>query len=127
MIAVLFQIFLIQACQQDVPSRQTETVSLMRHNTVLLMAAVPYGVAVRGAYTGAFSDVLLNGDGEANIMNIHTLAVGRMKRFDGAEQTPTVFSNLTKGLLLTSQLESAKTSLLSLAAEHETRIGNFID
>lgn len=67
------------------------------------MAALPDGVAVRGAYTGAFSDVLQNCGRAADICRIHTMAVSRMKRFDPVEQVPILFTTLNKQLLLTNR------------------------
>ena len=77
-----------------------EPVYLQRPNTVLLMATVPEGMALRGAYTGAFSDVLLNLPPGTDICEVHTKAAHRMTFTDQIGQVPILYQTLTKELRL---------------------------
>ena len=66
------------------------------------MATVEEGMALRGAYTGAFSDALLNVSGSADISELHTRAASRVHRLGVIVRVPIFRSTLSKCLQLTS-------------------------
>ena len=66
------------------------------------MATVADGMALRGAYTGAFSDALLNVSGSADISELHTRAASRVHQLGVIDQVPIFRSTLSMCLQLTS-------------------------
>ena len=84
---MLLQLVVVQACQstphvQDQASIQTidhqriQHIELLRPNTVLFLASVRGGLALRGAFTGAVADVLLTADGATDISAMFDNAAG---------------------------------------------------
>ena len=101
----------MQACQYGVRASTLETqpVELSRPNSVLLMAAKPNDVALRGAYTGAFSEALKNSANGADICEIHSKAVTTMMQFDKLDQLPSLTHTLRKPIFLAQKLSPNQT------------------
>ena len=66
------------------------------------MATVADGMALRGAYTGAFSDALLRVSVSADISEPHTRAAARIHKLGVIDQVPIFRSTLSKCLQLSS-------------------------
>lgn len=66
------------ACRVD--PLDNKHIVLTRPNTVLLMATVTGGEAIRGAYTGAIAKQIRKADGKTDIHEMHTQAVNQMMK-----------------------------------------------
>ena len=115
---------LIQACQADqhvahvnmitdaaAPARSVKETSqlihLKRPNSVVLLATVSGGTAIRGAFTGAFADEIRMTDGEKDIYSMFTAATFNMQNADDSTmQQPLIMSTLTRRLVLPPALTS---------------------
>lgn len=77
-------------------------VVLERPNTVLLLATIYGGTAIRGAFTGALAKEFSQADGVTNLFAIHNKAVSRMKKEDPTciSQIPQLTANTDKDLIL---------------------------
>ena len=77
-------------------------VVLERPNTVLILSTVFGGTAVRGAFTDALSEELLEADGCRTMTTLFNRAVDRMKKKDPecADQTPELRMTTQKELIL---------------------------
>lgn len=127
--ALLFQAFIIQACQSvrnPVQDKTGETsnskdvncvnrgrgadkhATLKRKHTALFMATVEGGVAVRGAYTTAMADQIKKADGITDVIQMHTRAVKAMEIIpECASQVPEQRSTLKRRLIIPKQSTKA--------------------
>jgi hypothetical protein len=75
---------------------------LRRPHTVLLLATVTGGLAIRGAFTGALADQIRAADGKTDIYSMFNRAVNSMIRNEPAcvGQTPEIRATTDKNLIL---------------------------
>ena len=75
---------------------------LRRPHTVLLLATVTGGLAIRGAFTGALADQIRAADGKTDIYTMFNRAVDNMIRNDAAcsDQVPEMRNTTRKSLIL---------------------------
>ena len=83
-------------CQVVDPHRNKHIV-LRRPHTVLLLATVTGGLAIRGAFTGAIAEVVRRSDGKTDICEMFHKAVDNMS---DEEQTPEMRVTTKKLLIL---------------------------
>ena len=85
-------------------------VVLQRPNTVLMLSTVFGGTAIRGAFTDALSEELLEADGCRNITTMFNRAVDRMKKNkpECADQTPELCMTTQKDLILPPARETCQ-------------------
>ena len=96
------QVLLIQACQTShthsarVSTLYDQHMQLTRPNTVLLLATLTGGRAVRGAFSGAMADQIKAADGKRDIYQMFAKACKQMrKNYRNSEiQTPELRSTL---------------------------------
>ena len=75
---------------------------LRRPHTVLLLATVTGGIAIRGAFTGALADQIRAANGKTDIYTMFNRAVNRMIRNDAAcrDQRPEMRITTDRNLVL---------------------------
>lgn len=80
---------------------------LLRPHTVLLLATVAGGLALRGTFTGALADEIRRADGKTDICAMFNRAVNSMMRNGPADysQTPELRATTSKDLFLPPALQ----------------------
>ena len=94
--------FVAQTCQVFLTHAPVEHIVLRRPHTVLLLATLTGGLAIRGAFTGALADQIRAADGKTDIYRMFNSAADNMIRFNPAceNQRPEMRISTQKLLVL---------------------------
>lgn len=121
--------FAVNAGYDAVPPcvrRSPAPISLQRRHTVLLLATVMGGYAIRGAYTTAIANQLTKSDGQTSLDLMHTRAVAHLRAdaIDGYDQIPEIRHTLKKTAHPTSSnIPPASQPILGSVLCFSVRIG----